>query len=199
MTNGLVPAEIIDDLKVRHAEVHRHYHTWAHIEALLKWLEEIVGQINDPHAVELAVLFHDAIYDPHSADNEVQSAALLMSELEDLVPDATLERANRLVLATAGHRLPSSSDDLLVSDCAFFLDMDLSVLGTSSAVFDVYEEAISMEYRFVPPDDYRKGRSAILQGFLDRDRLYFTSYFHDLLEQQARSNLRRSIERLKRA
>ena len=198
MTDGLIPAGIIDRLKARHAEVHRHYHTWAHVDALLTWMEEITGQINDPHAVELAVLFHDAVYDPQSTDNEARSAELMMSELDGLVPQAALEKAKILILATVGHQLPRTADNLLVSDCAFFLDMDLSVLGTQTAVFDAYEQAIRKEYSFVPAEDYRKGRSAILRSFLERDQLYFTRYFHDRLEQQARSNLSRSIERLKR-
>ncbi len=198
MPNGSLPAGIIEALKARHAEAHRHYHTWAHIEALLLWLKKTAGHIDDLPAVELAIFFHDAVYDPRSKDNEAQSAALMLSELQGILPEATLEKARILILATAGHRLPDIADDLLQSDCAFFLDMDLSVLGTDAPVFDAYEAAIRHEYAFLPADAYRKGRSEILQGFLARDRLYFTRQFHDLLEEQARSNLQRSLARLKR-
>ncbi len=199
MSDGLVPVEIIDDLKHRHAEVHRHYHTWAHIEALMSWQEKLAGQLNDPTSVELAVLFHDAIYDPRATDNEARSAALMMSTLESFVPRTTLDRANTLILATAGHQLPNTADHMLKADCAFFLDMDLSILGTAPTLFDAYEEAIRNEYAFVPAEDYRKGRGALLRDFHARERLYFTDYFHDRLDQQARTNLTRSIEKLKLA
>ncbi len=197
MNDGLLPAEILDRLKAQHAEPHRHYHTWTHIEALLAWLGKTIGQIHDPPAVELAILFHDAIYDPRAKDNEARSAALLLSELAGILPDSSLERAETLILATAGHRLPSTEDHILVSDCAFFLDMDLSIIGTDAATFESYEAAIRREYAFVPSDDYRTGRSAILRDFLERDRLYFTEYFHNRLDRQARLNLARSIARLK--
>ncbi|TQV78000.1 hypothetical protein FKG95_20460 [Denitrobaculum tricleocarpae] len=199
MNDGLLPAEILDRLKARHAEPQRHYHTWAHIEALLAWLEKTAGWIHDRSAVELAILYHDAIYDPRARDNEARSAALLLSELDGLLPKAMLASAETLILATAGHSMPGTADHLLRSDSAFFLDMDLSILGTEPATFESYEAAIRREYAFVPPEDYRAGRSAILRDFLERDRLYFTDYFHNRLDRQARSNLARSIARLQQA
>lgn len=206
LTPGLLPARMIEHLKSRHSEAHRHYHTWAHVEALLAWLEqvgrqemgeqEIGGQIDDRPSMELAILFHDAVYDPYAKDNEEKSAALMMSELSGAVAQETLERARTLILATVEHRLPDAAETSLQGDCALFLDMDLSILGTEPAAFDAYEDAIRREYAFVPDDRYRAARGAILQAFLKRDRLYFTDYFHDRLEQQARSNLERSIGRL---
>ena len=211
LTPGLLPAGMIEHLKSRHSEAHRHYHTWAHVEALLAWLDqvgrqemgkqeiegqEIGGQIDDWPSMELAILFHDAVYDPYSKDNEAESAALMMSELSGLVAQETLERAKTLILATIEHRLPDAAETSLQGDCALFLDMDLSILGTEPAAFDAYEDAIRREYTFVPDDRYRAARSAILQAFLKRDRLFFTDYFHDRLDRQARSNLARSIDRL---
>lgn len=186
----------MEGLKARHAEPQRVYHIWAHIEALLAWYGQIKGQLKDPRAVELAILYHDAVYDPRASDNEAQSAALLRRELETLVPRTLLEKTESLILATAGHDLPETSDRDFLSDCAFFLDMDLSILGTPPAVFEAYEDAIRREYAFVPPDDYRQGRGRILGKFLARERLYFTDHFHDQLEDRARENLAWSLERL---
>lgn len=198
LTPGLLPAGMIERLKSRHSEAQRHYHTWAHIEALLAWLEQIRAKIDDPLSVELAILFHDAVYDPYAKDNEEKSAALMMSELSGMAAQETLERAKSLILATVQHRLPDTAESWLHSDCAFFLDMDLSILGAEPLAFDLYEEAIQREYAFVPANRYREARGAILQDFLKRDRLYFTDHFHDRLERQARSNLARSIGRLLR-
>ncbi len=196
MTDARIPSEIPARLKARHAEAQRHYHSWAHIEALLTWLQEVSAQLHDPQAVELAILYHDAVYDPRSKENEARSAELMRSELEEHLPAKTVDRVETLILATAGHELPETSDAQLLSDCAFFLDIDLSILGTEPEVFEAYEEAIRKEYAFVPPADYCRGRSAILRNFLARDRLYFTAHFRDRLEAQARVNLRRSLTRL---
>lgn len=193
-----IPSDILEGLKARHAEPQRHYHTWAHIEALLAWFKETKAQLTEPQVVELAILYHDAVYDPRSKDNEAQSAALMLADLENLFPRSLVTKTETLILATAGHALPETADESLLSDCAFFLDMDLSILGAKDEVFDAYEEAIRKEYAFVPTEDYRKGRGAILQNFLDRQRLYFTAHFRDLLETRARQNLQRSLARLER-
>jgi predicted metal-dependent HD superfamily phosphohydrolase len=40
------------------------------------------------------------------------------------------------------------------------------------------------------------GRSAVLQGFLNRPRIYGTRWFHDRYEAQARANLHRALTAL---
>lgn len=197
MTPDLIPPDILVRLKARYAESHRYYHTWAHVKALLNLLEEVRGELHDPHAVELAILYHDAIYDPRSEENEAMSAALMADELGPLVRARTLARANTLILETAGHQLPASGEPDLLSDCALFLDMDLSILGADQELFDAYEKAIREEYHFVPVEDYRQGRSTILEDFLGRERLYFSSQMHRRLDRRARENLKRSLKALK--
>lgn len=196
MTDPQIPDKILAALKARHDAPQRHYHSWTHIAALLDWLEKVRPKIADPLAVELAILYHDAVYEPRSKANEADSAVLMRAELSGVFPARTLDRVETLILATAGHLLPETSDRELLSDCAFFLDMDLSILGAPPAVFQAYEDAIRREYAFVPSEEYRKGRGRVLGDFLARERLYFTEDFHDRLETQARANLAWSLKRL---
>ena len=63
--------------------------------------------------------------------------------------------------------------------------------------FDEYEQNIRREYSWVPEDQFRQGRSAILQMFLDRDSIYLTDFFKGKYESQARENLQRSIDALR--
>ncbi|MCB1151504.1 hypothetical protein KDK88_08125, partial [bacterium] len=150
----LLPPEILSDLRRRHAEPQRHYHTWAHVRALLDWLDRVRGDLADAAAVELAVLYHDAVYDPRAMDNEARSADLLLADLAGHVEPARLARARAMILATADHE-PVETDDAglandgLANDAAHFLDMDLSILGAEPAAFDAYEAAIRREYAFV--------------------------------------------------
>lgn len=180
-------------LRGLYGQNHRHYHTWEHIEALLAWAREYRANLYDPDAVEIAALYHDAVYDPRSKTNEDASAAFMVSALEGDVNEAVLRPAATLILATDGHALPATGTSELLSDCAFFLDMDLSILGAPPDVFDRYEAAIAREYYFVPAADYRRGRSIILEDFLARERLYFTELFHTRLDDRARENLKRSL------
>jgi predicted metal-dependent HD superfamily phosphohydrolase len=76
------------------------------------------------------------------------------------------------------------------------VDIDLSILGAEAARFGESDEQIRREYAHVGEDDWRTGRRRVLRGFLDRPRLYGTERFHSMLEQRARDNLARALERL---
>ena len=86
---------------------------------------------------------------------------------------------------------------LCVQDTALMRDIDLSILGKPTALFEKYEEAIALEYSSVPDRKRWKRRVAVLEMFLSRPRLYDTDYFHGRYEQQAKRNLSRSIRRLR--
>ena len=196
VTVAMVADAVLADLRNRHAEPQRHYHTWDHIEALLRWFEARRNHLHDPLSVELAILFHDAAYDPTRSDNEAESARLLKDTDLPGVSDAVRARAVRMIEATARHEIPDGLEPADQSDMAEFLDMDLSILGARSEVFDAYEDAIRREYAFVPEALYREARRGILQRFLERERLYFSDWGRDRFEATARANLAASIAAL---
>ena len=193
---GIAPEGVLADLRNRYAEPQRRYHTWAHIEALLGWFALRRDHLHDPVAVELAILFHDAVYDPARSDNEAQSARLLQDAVLPKVSDDTRLRAIGMIEATAAHGLAESLSGDDRSDMAEFLDMDLSILGAAPAVFDEYERAIRDEYAFVPEDLFKTARRGILERFLERPTLYFSEWGHDRFEARARSNVAASIAAL---
>lgn len=196
VTVGIVAGEVLAGLKSRHAEPQRHYHTWDHIEALLRWFGQRREHLHDPAAVELAILFHDAAYDPTRSDNEAESARLLKDADLPGLDDAVRARAAQMIEATARHEIPEGLEPADQSDMAEFLDMDLSILGARTEVFDAYEQAIRREYAFVPEALYREARRGILQRFLEREHLYFSAWGEEAFERRARANLDRSIQQL---
>ncbi len=183
-------------LRARYAEPHRAYHGQRHIDILLGLFADIRAMLHCPEAVELAIWYHDAVYEPLSKDNETASAALLRAELGGLVDPAVLERAHAMVLATRTHALPQGLCGAEASDCAYFLDMDLAILGAEPAIFAWYDAAIRREYRAVPDAEWRRRRPLVLRGFLGRERLYLTDHFHAKLNSPARRNLVAAIEGL---
>jgi precorrin-6B C5,15-methyltransferase / cobalt-precorrin-6B C5,C15-methyltransferase len=186
----------LDAIRARYAEPHRHYHATTHLDALLRLFAEIRPLLHDAEAVQLAIFYHDAIYQPDRPDNEAASAALMRADLDGLVEVGTLARAEALILATRQHRIPEGSTVDFAADCALFLDMDISVLGAEVESFDRYEAGIAAEYRpHYPAEAYRAGRTAVLQGFIARDRLFLSETFAKL-EAPARANLARSIAAL---
>ena len=192
-----LPAELVEELRALHAGPKRAYHDWRHIEELLALFAEVEPTLHDPRAVLFALLFHDAVYDPHSVDNERSSAELLASLAGDALSAESLERAREMVLATVGHALPGGLSVEEREDLACFLDLDLAILGADPARYAEYEAQIRREYADIPEDTYRPARAAILQRFLRREPIYFTEWGRAKFEAQARANLARSIEQLR--
>ena len=178
------------DLAACHTEPHRHYHTMEHITAVLRHLVDL--NTSTPTA-RLAAFFHDAIYDPTRSDNEEQSAELA-HEVLTAVDRPEADDVAAIVRATAKHQLPADGP----RETAAFLDADLAILAAKPAVYDTYTANVRAEYRHIPDDDFRSGRKAILEGFLERDRLFFTTAGQAKFEVPARANLRREIEQLSR-
>lgn len=77
---------------------------------------------------------------------------------------------------------------------ALFLDLDLSILGGTEEEYDAYAREIREEYCHYSWDDYCKGRSEVMDGFLRRERLYFTTHFYNKYESVARNNIQREID-----
>lgn len=182
-------------LRRRYAEPHRAYHGQSHIDAMLHGLHGLGDAIADPAAVELAIWYHDAIYDPAAPDNEARSAMLLRQEMAGLADPALLDAAETMVRLTAGHTLPPRLHGPCRDDCALFLDLDLAVLGASPGAYAAYEHGIAAEYLPVHEGAaYQAGRRAFLLGMLDRPRLFHTDRFHAALDGPARANLRRALD-----
>lgn len=185
-------------LRARYAEPHRAYHGQAHIDAMLRGLDALGDTVANRAAAELAVWYHDAIYDPAASDNEACSAALLRAEVGGVAGAAVLDLAELMVRLTAGHTLPLDMPDAWRADCAYFLDLDLAVLGAPPPEYDAYERGIAAEY--VPihgANRYRAGRTAFLRGLLRRPSLFHTDRFNAALDRPARANIRRAIDALR--
>lgn len=185
------PPGLFDELVAHYAEPHRAYHNLNHIEFCLDQFDLLCSLAMQPAIIEAAIWFHDAIYDPQRADNEERSAAWALSALDGAgVDPAAGQRVAELIEATKHNRPPGDEDTALL------LDIDLAILGQPPAVFEQYEQAVRQEYSWVAEEMFRTRRAALLQEFLNRERIYFTERFYMQYEQQARQNLARSIARL---
>ncbi|SKC65158.1 HD domain-containing protein [Pseudoxanthomonas indica] len=171
-----------------YVEPQRHYHTLQHLQECLTHFEHVRAAAAHPHEVEMALWFHDAIYEVRAADNEQRSADWAREVLRGAdVEAAAADRVHALIMATRHTAIPSGQDEQLL------IDIDLSILGADAERFAEYEDQIRREYAFVPGWLFKRKRRAILSSFLDRPRLYSTALFHDALEQRARANLSAAI------
>jgi predicted metal-dependent HD superfamily phosphohydrolase len=189
---GLSPQrEPFERLCALYGEPQRGYHNLAHIAACLRHAEATRALQQAPAEVELALWYHDAIYDSTRGDNEERSAELAARELEAQgLGEAARERVREYILAT---RHPSRPDN---PDARLVVDIDLSILGAEPVAFDAYEAGIRQEYAWVPELVFRQKRGELLEQLLAAERLFLTEHFHALLEERARANLRRSLHQL---
>jgi predicted metal-dependent HD superfamily phosphohydrolase len=184
---------VLNELLRAYSEPNRKYHTIEHIGSLLRQLEEHRCTVVDRDALLLAILFHDAVYDPLRHDNEEKSAALAGQRLAFLgFPGGIIAKVAQYIYGT------KHAQGFVTNDCDLevLLDLDLSTLAAVPAEYRTYAQAIRREYAHVPDELYRPGRRRILEGFLARPRIYRTYQLHALWEERARTNISGEIAEL---
>ncbi|KAK7052132.1 hypothetical protein R3P38DRAFT_2858723 [Favolaschia claudopus] len=145
------------ELQIRYSEPQRYYHTLEHISYMLKALESS-GRSSE--MLELAIWFHDCVYDPVKGgpSNELESIRVF-----ETFVDTTKSRAmaalrvsvSTLIEATIQHRVPDVLPaQLCASDVTVFLDLDMSILAETPEVYDKYSQQIRWEYAHVLAKDY---------------------------------------------
>jgi predicted metal-dependent HD superfamily phosphohydrolase len=191
---GVAPVDAyppFDVLVAAYQSPERHYHNLGHLAEMFRVTERLSGQVENPNALHLAIWFHDAVYDSRAKDNERRSGELAVDLLGPIgVPSATIERIVQMIWATA-HTTdagPPASRDTQV-----LLDADLAILGASEERYARYAADIRKEYAWVPEADYRAGRTAVLEKFLARPRIYHTQIMFEEGDARARANLRAEI------
>lgn len=178
-------------LVANYSEPARHYHTLDHLHDCLLEFDAVQSVARQPALIELALWFHDAVYDPRSSANEEASAQLAGECLEAAdVAEETTETVRRFILCTKDHQ-PGDS-----KDAALLIDIDLATLGQDEVRFLRYEREIRAEYAWVPEAIYRQKRREILSGFMQRPALFRTTPFRVRYEQAARTNLQAALKRL---
>jgi len=180
--------DVRSTLVARYEEPHRKYHTLQHLTECLSAFESVQDLPVHAAEVELALWFHDAIYDVKRSNNEERSAEWAKAELlKANAPPEVAARVHALVIATKHSATPVEPDGQIL------IDIDLGILGSAEPRFAEYEHQICAEYAFVPSLLFKRKRRAIPLSFLDRPRIYSTPHFHAALEEQARANLRRAV------
>ncbi len=181
---------------MRYGEPQRAYHTLNHIEQLLVQLENINHILSEPHIIALALYYHDVIYDPTRSDNELRSAEFATDTLSPYLSPEQYQQIHALIMMTANHQIDTLVASDKYNDAAYLLDMDLSILGAPWTAYEQYAKAIRQEYKHVAADNYRDGRTAVLQGLLAHPKLYLTDHYYNQLETQARDNIKRELTSL---
>ena len=173
-------------LLAAYAEPQRAYHTLQHLDECLRVFDEAEasGLIAKPDLVEVALWFHDAVYDPKGGENEALSAQMAVEALGE---GEMGREVARLIMLTKSH-LPGD-----VPDDAWIIDIDLAIFAQSPTRVREYERQIRQEYGWVEETVYREKRAEILGAFLKRERIYLNEWAWERYEMKAKKNLRMLI------
>ena len=187
----LVEAEL--RARAAYAEPHRHYHGERHLDSCLRMLDGVAGlDEHERRVLRWAILWHDSVYDPERSDNEERSAELAERELRACgVDQFEASEVAWLIMLTKRHEAPPDArlGALLVS-------IDLAVLGDEPAAYRDYSARVRREYAHVSDEDWRAGRSAVLERLLACDPIYPDPDFLARFEQQARRNMEEEFKAL---
>jgi predicted metal-dependent HD superfamily phosphohydrolase len=79
------------------------------------------------------------------------------------------------------------------------VDIDLSILGKPSTIYDEFEKNVRREYWWVPRRRFVEARCGILKSFLARPFIYHWPHFRQKYESAARANMERALKALSSA
>ncbi|MEO6303798.1 MAG: adenylyltransferase/cytidyltransferase family protein [Bacteroidia bacterium] len=155
ISNRLQKLGFSDTVINRYDEPHRFYHTTSHLLDVLQQLSK-VQDFDDE--LFLAAVYHDAIYDPQSFENEECSANLFLEEAKKTtVTKAQKDSINLMILDTKKHNPSNDKSQLLIK-------ADLNILEQPLDKLIEYEHQIFKEYQFVDYKVYQPKRIEVLKG-----------------------------------
>ncbi|KAJ8598415.1 hypothetical protein CTAYLR_007648 [Chrysophaeum taylorii] len=181
-------------IRSAYGEPHRRYHTLEHLSEVFAWRDRFRARLSRPLVVDLAIFFHDIVYDPQSSRNEEESALVLAEFFAAASPELSLlerQLAFEWIVQTKHHRC--MADDPI--DCKFFMDFDMAVLGKPAAEYDAYAARAREEYASVPEAAWCRGRGAVLEKMATP--VFATEEMRELLEERAHENMRREAAALR--
>eukprot|EP01102_Stenamoeba_stenopodia_P004932 TRINITY_DN15437_c0_g1_i1.p1 TRINITY_DN15437_c0_g1~~TRINITY_DN15437_c0_g1_i1.p1 ORF type:complete len:265 (-),score=74.90 TRINITY_DN15437_c0_g1_i1:93-887(-) len=184
----------------------RFYHTMQHINSMLRTHHTdrnsfAAKNFNNPRTsvlIDLAIIFHDIVYDPKAKDNEEKSAAMWRDFVKEskMVTADEVEKVASWILATKNHTATPPTTKDTDPELALFLDIDLLILSAPLKEYNDYAANVRLEYSHLSDQDFQKGRLEVLKGFAASSRLFFTDPFHRFYESKAKENIAREIKSL---
>jgi len=192
-----------------YTEAHRAYHRLEHLEYLFDLHDKYWYLADDRDALELAIWFHDVIYDTkkvreRSESNELLSERYAREVMSKFGISSTLQNVVSGLIMVTRH-IPGSArtrDEMLMAD------MDWSPLGCPWKQFA--QNGMQLEFEELKSganaEDVRKGRVAFLAAALEHKDgrevvhpQYYLPEFQKKFEKQAIRNMKRALKELKKA
>ncbi|OED39814.1 hypothetical protein AB833_14305 [Chromatiales bacterium (ex Bugula neritina AB1)] len=188
---GAAGSDISEQLLKSYSENGRYYHTCGHISFCLSVFDQASNLCLNPDAVEVALWFHDAVFNFPINENERLSAEYFMRVSESVMPDSFRERVYGLVMATRHLAPPTDPDEQIM------VDIDLSSFGQAWEFFNADGQNVRRELSYLGDGEYFPNQIEFMSKLVERPYFYNTPWFREHFEAQARDNVERYLRDLR--
>ena len=183
-------SEIAETLLGFYSESERFYHTFKHIEFCLGLFDQVKGQCNDADSLELAIWFHDAVYNFPLVENEKLSADYFMEVSDGFFSEELRQKIYSLVIVTDHKTLTANTDQKIL------VDIDLSSFGLPWERFIADGENVRRELSYLNEDDFYRQQIGFMKQLTAGKHFYKTPWFQDQFESTARANISEYLQLL---
>lgn len=182
-------------IRTRYTEPQRHYHTLAHLHELFAALGPHTGGHPFARAIELAVWFHDMVYETSPAlypSNEAKSAKEMLRLLGEHLPSwlsiqclmhEQVYLAAEIIVATKTHKMHAAwvrAKPEHLAAAQLFMDADMAILAAPQPRLGEYDLQIAREWGQTPgleSFEFCSGRHKALVSFASAGPVLTTAEF----------------------
>lgn len=189
--SGADGSTVFDEVQAYYRGSGRFYHTPSHIDHCLKMFDQARGEMAEPDAVEMAIWFHDLVYDSSAKDNERRSAQRFLELAGDSMEPNFKSRVHDLIMVTVHPGRPRGGDQKVM------IDIDLSSFGLPWDEFTRDSVAVREEFSQMSDAEFFPRQRDFLETLLNRDHFYHTEFFRTRHESSARKNIKRYLKGLR--
>jgi predicted metal-dependent HD superfamily phosphohydrolase len=182
LAKGEYSEKIWQIIQSHYSEPHRFYHTLSHIELCIEQMDLVRSMLEQPEQVEMALWFHDIIYQPDNSNNEAESAEFYKNLASNKSDDEFIKAVVDLILVTR------HTDSKLNHDQQYMCDIDMAAFGKEWPVFLEDSENLQKEFPGTY-DEFIHGKRKFLNNLLLQPRIFYTEYFYNKYENIARDNI----------
>lgn len=190
---------IASSVFARMSDKQLHYHTPIHVLGIFQFHEKFV---DEPLrlAEQLAIWFHDSIYNPmaQATHNEEDSAGFLNLMLRNFNRGIQAPRhldilvAKSIILDTAQH-LAMDNPACGRPNSKLVMDLDLSSFAGSYETFVRAGDLVRQEYPYISDDEFMAGRKKFLTNLQKKGYIFRSETFKKAYEDRALEHIEKFL------
>lgn len=157
-----------------HSEPHRYYHDMGHIKEMLAYVDPYLDQlsVNERKALQLAILWHDDVYDPKSKTNEDDSYNNFITYFQEMDDKYIHLPMWQEIIPMVQEMIYATKEHNYTEDLPFYTKLIIKAdLNRFNGEFkDFWRNTIMLfkEYAPVDWDLFKNGRIAFLKSYAEK-------------------------------